>query len=38
MATIADLLDERSIDLSPRSADTDDVIERPADLVDASGA
>ena len=38
MATIADLLDERSIDLSLSSGDKDDVIERMVDLVDASGA
>lgn len=38
MATIADLLDERSIDLSLSSGDKDDAIERMVDLVDASGA
>ena len=38
MTTIADLLDERSIDLSLSAGSKDDAIERMIDLIGASGA
>ena len=38
MTTIADLLDERSIDLSLSAGSKDDAIERVIDLIGASGA